>query len=61
MYVINTDQGYLCGEQLHKNTYFGMKEDARKFTAEQIKAFGDGIAADLHDYYCCESVNIEQV
>jgi hypothetical protein len=38
-----------------------MKEDARKFTAEQIKAFGDGIAADLHDYYCCESVNIEQV
>jgi hypothetical protein len=61
MFVINTDQGYLCGERLHKGTYFGMKEDARQFTAEQIKAFGEGIAADLHRYYCCEYVDVESV
>jgi hypothetical protein len=60
MFVINTDQGYIQG-QLHKNLHFTTKEDARQFTAEQIIAFGDGIAADLHDYYLCETVTLEQV
>jgi hypothetical protein len=60
MFVINTDQGYLSGE-LHKNLRFVIKEDARQFTAEQIKAFGDGIAADLHDWYKCEWIHLEQV
>jgi hypothetical protein len=60
MFVINTDQGYISG-QLHKNLRFTIKEDARQFTVEQIKAFGDGIVADLIDWYKCESVTIEQV
>lgn len=60
MFVINTDQGYIKG-QLHKNLMFTVKEDARQFTSEQIKAFGEGIAADLHDWYLCEYVLVEQV
>jgi hypothetical protein len=60
MFVINTDQGYIDGT-LHSNLRFTIKEEARQFTAEQIKAFGEGIAADLHDYYLCQEVYIEQV
>jgi hypothetical protein len=61
MFIFNTDQGYLCGEKLHHGTYFGTKDQARRFTYEQVKAFGDGIAADLIDYYCCENIYLEQV
>jgi hypothetical protein len=60
MFVINTDQGYISGE-LHKSLKFVIKEEARQFTAEQIKAFGDGIAADLIDWYCCTEIYLEQV
>jgi hypothetical protein len=61
MFVINTDQGFLSG-QLHKSVKFvATEEEARQFTSEQIKAFGDGIAADLHDFYCCQEVYLEQI
>jgi hypothetical protein len=60
MFVINTDMGYIAG-QLHKNLIFVEKQDARQFTHEQIKAFGEGIAADLHDYYCVEWCLVEQI
>jgi hypothetical protein len=60
MYIINTDQGYVSGT-LHKNLNFTTKQDARQFTVEQINAFGEGIAADLHDWYLCEWCLVERV
>jgi hypothetical protein len=61
MFIFNTDQGYISGT-LHQNLRFQCdKSKARRFTPEQIKAFGDGIAADLHDYYSCEWVHIELI
>jgi hypothetical protein len=60
MFIINTDMGYIAGK-MHDGLRFTVKEDARQFTVDQIKAFGEGIALDLHKYYCAEWCLVEQV
>jgi hypothetical protein len=60
MYVINTDQGYIKGD-MHNGLYFTIKEEARQFTYEDIILYGDSIATDLFEFYCCENVGVEVV
>lgn len=59
MYIVNTDQGYISSGELHNKLRFSFdKHDAWIYTDEEIHNFN---IKDLYTYYCCESVEIEQL
>lgn len=61
MYIINTDQGYITKGLPHEGLMFGLREDAKQFTYDDIESFGNYTAAELKEYYLCEEVLFEQI
>jgi hypothetical protein len=60
MYIVNTDNGYIFGE-FHNGLKFGMREDARRFTYDELTTYKNEILNDLKQYYCCEEIQIEYI
>ena len=60
MYIITTDQGYVTKGLPHQGLQFGIREDAKRYTHEELVLHKD-ILNELNTYYCCEEYQIEYI
>ncbi|OHD25275.1 MAG: hypothetical protein A2Y34_03985 [Spirochaetes bacterium GWC1_27_15] len=60
MYVAVTDKGYIKGDNYQGVEFVG-KENARQFTNQEAFIYRKSIAADMFDFYKCNSFWFEEV
>lgn len=61
MYIINTDQGFICGEWHNAGLKFTTRQEARRYTEGEIDLYGEFLIVDLKQSYCCEKVELEYI